>query len=211
MRWRASVVRRSAIADEHPASIAPIELQSARMRLLTPLAIDAEAQSEYRLRNRERFERYGGSLPANTLKSSHREKLATAQHILRWNHQALTFLFFRKSDSQYIGACHFSGFVWGPFRSCNFGYHIDGSVEGQGYMKEAAIAALDYIFNVWGIRRVVANYDEQNLRSSGLLERLGFKVEGCAREWIEVDNTRRDAITTALLRSDWERRKLAEV
>ncbi len=146
------------------------------------------------------------SLPARTLKSPHWEKLATAQHILRWQHQALTFLIFRKSDSQYIGTCIFSGFVWGPFRSCNFGYHIDGSVEGQGYMKEAATTALDSIFNQWDIRRVVANYDEKNIRSGKLLERLGFEVEGCARDWIEIENARRNAITTALLRSDWERR-----
>lgn len=184
-----------------------IALQSERMRIRTALSTDAEAQREARIRNFARIEKFSGSRHDMRLKNEHWETLATAEHILRWNHKALTFLFFRKSDSFFVGACHFSGFVWGPFRSCNIGYQIDGCVEGKGYMKEAATAALNYVFKEWGIHRVVANYDADNTRSGGLLKRLGFEVEGCARDWIELKGKRRDAMTTALLRSDWELRE----
>jgi len=98
-----------------------------------------------------------------------------------------------------IGRCNYSNIVRGSFRSAFLGYSIDRRYEGMGYMTEALDGSLDHIFNVLELHRVQANYIPTNGRSAKVLRRLGFTVEGYARDYLYINGAWRDHIMAALL------------
>ena len=96
------------------------------------------------------------------------------------------------------GHLSFSRIVRGPFQAALLGYAVDQERAGQGYMSEALRLALDYVFAELGLHRVEANYVPTNERSGRLLRRLGFVVQGYARDYLHIDGEWRDHVLTAL-------------
>jgi len=101
-------------------------------------------------------------------------------------------------DSPVLGNCNFGNFVWGAFHCGTLGYRLDHRVVGQGVMTEALSRAIDYVFNDIGLHRVQANYRPTNERSGNVLRRLGFVVEGYARDYLYIDGAWRDHVLTSL-------------
>ncbi len=84
------------------------------------------------------------------------------------------------------------------------GYSIDAAHEGRGLMHEALTAALADAFGPRvGLHRVQANVRPENTRSLHLLARLGFGIEGVAKEYLFIDGAWRDHVLTALRAPDW--------
>ncbi len=102
-----------------------------------------------------------------------------------------------------IGACNFRNIVHGAFQACHLGYSLAQAAQGQGLMREALTAALDDVFTTRGLHRVMANYVPTNARSGGLLRRLGFTVEGYARDYLFLAGRWQDHILTALTAEQW--------
>lgn len=98
-----------------------------------------------------------------------------------------------------IGQVTVSQIFRGPFQSCMLGYGIDGDHEGKGMMYEAVSITLDHLFGTLGLHRVQANHLPSNLRSAQLLRRLGFVVEGYARNYLFIDGEWRDHVLCALI------------
>ncbi len=73
---------------------------------------------------------------------------------------------------------------------------------GGGIAIEAVSAVIDRLF-AEGQRRVFADTDPENLASRGLLEKLGFKLEGMLRAEWETHIGVRDTALYGLLPSDW--------
>ncbi len=105
--------------------------------------------------------------------------------------------FFVLSGDEVIGTVNFNQCFRGPFQACYLGYAIGKRFEGRGLMREALEAALDHVFTDRGFHRVMANYLPTNERSGGLLRRLGFVVEGYARDYLFIDGAWRDHVLTA--------------
>jgi ribosomal-protein-alanine N-acetyltransferase len=101
-------------------------------------------------------------------------------------------------DGAVVGDCNFTNFVRGPFQACYLGYKITRSAEGRGLMREALAAAINYAFETLRLHRIMANYVPTNERSGRLLRRLGFTVEGYARDYLLVGGTWRDHILSSL-------------
>ncbi len=97
-----------------------------------------------------------------------------------------------------LGHCNFSQFVRGPFQACYLGYALDGRLVGRGLMGEALEGAIPYVFESLKLHRIMANYLPINERSGRLLKRLGFVVEGYARDYLYINGAWRDHILTAL-------------
>jgi ribosomal-protein-alanine N-acetyltransferase len=101
-------------------------------------------------------------------------------------------------DGPVIGECNFTNFIRGPFQACFLGYKIDYRLEGRGLMREALTAAIAFTFDVLRLHRIMANYLPVNERSGRLLRRLGFVVEGYARDYLLIDGEWRDHVLTSL-------------
>ena len=109
------------------------------------------------------------------------------------------FIFHRDAtDGSVIGDCGFTQFVRGPMQGCFLGYGLDHELEGQGLMYDAVRAALPYAFEELGFHRVMAGYLPTNERSGNLLRRLGFTVDGYARDYLYIQGAWRDHVLTSL-------------
>lgn len=94
-------------------------------------------------------------------------------------------------------------FKWNPgWRCCTLGYELARTRQGQGLMSEALRAALAWGFKHMALNRIEAQVHPDNQASLTLLERLGFKVEGRARQagfWL---GRYQDLVNLSLLREE---------
>ncbi|MCP3136602.1 GNAT family N-acetyltransferase [Pyxidicoccus xibeiensis] len=90
----------------------------------------------------------------------------------------------------------------GPLQTAELGYALDHRHEGRGLMTEALRTLCDYAFSGMGLHRLQANHLPENLKSAAVLRRLGFVVEGYARDFLLIDGRWRDHILTARVAPD---------
>ncbi len=103
-----------------------------------------------------------------------------------------------------IGLCNFTQIFRGAFLACYLGYKIDHAYEGKGFMFEALQALIRYVFEELGLHRIMANYMPSNIRSANLLHRLGFVIEGYAKNYLLINDHWADHVLTALSLEQWQ-------
>jgi [ribosomal protein S5]-alanine N-acetyltransferase len=108
-------------------------------------------------------------------------------------------IFPKNNPNRVIGVINFSNFVRGVAQYCTVGYSLCESHQGNGYMQEAMEAAIVYVFQNLHMHRIMANYMPHNRRSGSLLKKLGFVVEGYARDYIMINGKWEDHILTSLI------------
>lgn len=118
-----------------------------------------------------------------------------AREAIRW---AITL---RDSDG-FMGTCTFFN-VDSQNRRAEIGYILDRALWGQGVMREALTAALEYGFGEFGLHRVEADIDPRNAASVRALEYFGFAREGLFRERWRVGDEITDSLMMGLLANEW--------
>ncbi|MBL8518707.1 MAG: GNAT family N-acetyltransferase [Betaproteobacteria bacterium] len=107
-------------------------------------------------------------------------------------------VFGRETPHEPIGVANYSQVSRGPFQACFLGYQIASDREGKGLMREALVAGNRFIFETARLHRIHANYVPANIRSGRLLARLGFTIEGYAKEYLFIDGAWQDHVLTSL-------------
>lgn len=102
-----------------------------------------------------------------------------------------------------VGNAGLSNIVRGVAQFAILGYGLGAAEQGRGLMAEALEAVLRYGFGELGLHRISANYLPRNERSGRLLRRLGFTVEGYARDYLQIAGRWEDHILTSLVNPDW--------
>lgn len=102
-----------------------------------------------------------------------------------------------------VGSVNYTQFFRGPSMTCKLGFSLCHRHEGKGLMREALEASLDHVFDELGLHRVEAAYQPHNVRSGALLRRLGFVVEGYARDYLHLAGAWRDHLLTAKTNPRW--------
>lgn len=103
-----------------------------------------------------------------------------------------------------VGSCGL--FAWNRnWRKCSIGYELAAPVCGQGLMREALEAVIDWGFVHMGLNRIEAQVHELNAASLKLLERLGFVPEGRLREVGYWGGRHHDLLQFSLLAAEWRR------
>lgn len=97
-----------------------------------------------------------------------------------------------------LGYCNFSEIVRGLFQACYLGYALAENVQGQGIMTEALGGAIKYMWSTVKLHRIMANYMPHNERSAKVLQRLGFTIEGQAKNYLFINGKWRDHVLTSL-------------
>jgi len=96
-----------------------------------------------------------------------------------------------------LGTCNLTQIHRGPSQSCNLGYTLDVDAVGHGFLTEALETVILFAFEKLHLHRIEANYIPTNERSGRVLRRLGFTVEGYARDYLDIAGAWRDHILTA--------------
>jgi RimJ/RimL family protein N-acetyltransferase len=98
-----------------------------------------------------------------------------------------------------IGECDLSE-IDKRHKRAEIGFLFARAYWGNGYALEAARALVAHAFGPLGLERVGARCHAGNMRSVGLLERLGFQFEGRLKEHLVREGERRDCLLYGLLR-----------
>lgn len=180
--------------------VAAGQLRSERLLLRLPDAGLAQALSEYHLRNAEHFAPYS---PRRAQGFHSVEAWRERAPLLRQasvEGRALHLLLFSAADAgdRIIGDINFTSVVRGVFQAAYLGYELDREQVGQGLMSEALSVSIAHVFRHMHLHRLMANYVPSNERSGRLLRRLGFSVEGYARDYLFLDGAWKDHVLTSL-------------
>jgi ribosomal-protein-alanine N-acetyltransferase len=132
------------------------------------------------------------------------EQVKQALYEFRSDRSLQLFLFTKENENALIGSVNFRNFIRGVFQSCTLGYSLAEASQGKGYMTEALEVAISYVFAQLNTHRIMASYLPHNQRSGRLLKRLGFVVEGYARDYLLIDGQWQDHILTSLINPNWK-------
>ncbi|KAF3891324.1 MULTISPECIES: GNAT family N-acetyltransferase [Nostocales] len=113
------------------------------------------------------------------------------------------FIFLQNDPKTIIGLINFSNFTRRAAQYCNVGYGLAETEQGKGYMVEALQAAIQYVFQELNMHRVMANYMPHNRRSGNVLKKLGFVIEGYARDYLLIHEKWEDHILTSITNYNW--------
>jgi RimJ/RimL family protein N-acetyltransferase len=94
-------------------------------------------------------------------------------------------------------------FIGPENKQCEIGYTIDPKHQKNGYGKESVSGVLDYLFGELDKHRIIASLDPENEASRKLLERLGFRNEGCFKKSILNKGKWEDDLVYAVLNEEW--------
>ncbi|MDF2885136.1 MAG: ydaF [Clostridiaceae bacterium] len=114
------------------------------------------------------------------------------------------FIFEKTAPKEVIGMISFEGICMQPFHSCEMGYSISKDKQGKGYMRQAIELSIKYVFEKINLKRIMANYTPYNQKSGMLLKKLGFVIEGYARDYIYINDKWEDLIFTSTINQEWE-------
>lgn len=182
-----------------------LALATERLIVGLPQPEQAAGMLDFVLRNREHLKPWSPAEPAGVQTLMHWQEVVMSSAAAFDAREKVRFwLAPRDEPGRIIGSIGYSQIARGPFCSCVLGYQIDRECEGQGLMAEALRAANRYMFDQQKLHRIAANYRPENVRSGRLLARLGFRIEGYAKNYLFIDGDWRDHILTALVNSSFD-------
>jgi ribosomal-protein-alanine N-acetyltransferase len=115
---------------------------------------------------------------------------------------ALPMLLVRREDNQLLGALTLDNIRRGPAQAATLGYWIGQPFSRQGYMREAILALTHHAFTRLDLSRMEAACLPENAPSRGVLEKCGFKYEGVAQSYLQINGRWRNHVLYANLRGD---------
>jgi len=118
---------------------------------------------------------------------------------------ALAMAIHERSTGRLVGTCAFSQ-LDGDNGSAL--YHItigEADVWGLGYGTEATRLMVNHAFGTLGLHRIALFVFEFNERAIRAYQRVGFVLEGRARESIRREGRWWDELAMSMLASDWQR------
>ena len=115
---------------------------------------------------------------------------------------AVPLFLFRREDEVLLGAITLDHIKRGPSQSATTGYWIGEPHKRQGYMREAIQAVVHHAFSTLDLSRIEAGCLEENKPSRRLLEKCGYKYEGVAQSYLQINGRWRNHVLYANLRAD---------
>ena len=115
---------------------------------------------------------------------------------------AMPLFLIRAADDVLLGAITLDNIRRGPAQAGTLGYWIGARHARQGYMREAIRAVVHHAFTDLDLSRIEAACLPENAASRGVLEGAGFKYEGVAQSYLQINGRWRNHVLYANLRSD---------
>ena len=115
---------------------------------------------------------------------------------------AVPLFLIRRRDSALVGAVTLDNIRRGPAQAGTLGYWVGQPFARQGYMREALLAVVHFAFTDLDLSRLEAGCLPENAASRGVLEKVGFKYEGVAQSYLQINGRWRNHVLYANLRAD---------
>jgi len=178
-----------------------VELRTERLMVRTPRTGDGVRYARYYAENCDFLQPYSPRFDASMFAERDWEASIPIIQQQFANGQAARFCLFLGDEM--AGVANLTQISRDPSYSCTLGYTLCERHQGKGLMYEALQAIVQYAFDRRHLHRIQANYMPHNRRSGDLLRRLGFHVEGYARDYLLIDGRWEDHVLTSLTNTDW--------
>lgn len=118
------------------------------------------------------------------------------------NDTALPLFLFDRAEERLVGGLSLNNILRGPSQSATIGYWIGKPYARQGYMREAINAVTHFAFTRLDLSRIQAGCLKENIPSRSLLESCGYKYEGVAQAYLQINGRWQNHVLYANLRAD---------
>jgi len=160
----------------------PTRIETERLYLRCYQAGDGPWYYEMSQKNKSHLARYESGNAVMTIDTEEDAEIAVRSFAATWVARNAFFLgAFRRDTHEFVAQIYVGAVNW-DLPEFEIGYFVDAEHEGQGYVTEAAGAALGFAFEHLGAHRVRLRCDDTNERSFRVAERCGMLREGHMRE-----------------------------
>ena len=179
--------------------MAELTLSTARLSISLPRADQVPAMLDFVTRNREHLKPWNPPEPEGLYTLTYWHDVVAKTAAAFDAKSAIRFWITpHEHPDRVVGSIGYSQIARGCFCSCVLGYQIDREYQGRGLMSEALRTTNRFMFDEQKLHRIAANYRPENVRSGRLLAKLGFRIEGFARDYLFIDGVWRDHILTSI-------------
>lgn len=179
-----------------------IRLETDRLTLRAPLHSDYRDWSGLRDGSREFLTHWEPTWSNDHLtRKSFTNRVYWSQRAIT-NGTAMPLFLIRREDQALLGAITLDNIRRGPAQAGTLGYWIGAPYARHGYMREAILALVHHAFTKMDLSRLEAACLPENQASRGLLESAGFKYEGVAQSYLQINGRWRTHVLYAALRID---------
>ena len=179
-----------------------LRVESDRLTLRPPEHTDFRAWTELRRQSARFLQPWEPTwAPDHLTRKSFTNRVYWAQRSVA-SGSALPLFLFRRDDEVLVGAITLDNIRRGPAQAGTLGYWTGKPFSRMGYMREAIGGVVHFAFTRLDLSRIEAACLPENAASRGLLESSGFKYEGVAQSYLQIDGRWRTHVLYASLRSD---------
>lgn len=179
-----------------------VRIETERLTLRPPAHSDFRSWAALRLESRDFLTPWEPTWAADHLtRKAFTNRVYWAQRSIA-NGSALPLFLERRSDGAVLGAITLDHIRRGPAQAGTTGYWIGAPHARQGYMREAIQALVHYAFTAMDLSRIEAGCLPENTPSRRLLESCGYKYEGVAQSYLQINGRWRNHVLYANLRHD---------
>jgi ribosomal-protein-alanine N-acetyltransferase len=179
-----------------------LRLETERMTLRPPAHSDFRAWVDLRRESAEFLQTWEPTWAADHFsRKAFTNRVYWAQRSIAAGTAVPLFLI-RRKDEALLGAITLDNIRRGPAQAGTTGYWIGQPFARQGYMREAIAAMVHHAFATLDLSRIEAGCLPENLPSRRLLENCGYKYEGVAQSYLQINGRWRNHVLYANLRND---------
>ncbi len=179
-----------------------VRIETERLTLRPPAHTDFIAWSELRRDSAEGLVPWEPAWAADHLtRKGFTNRVIWAQRSITQD-SALPLFLIRRDDQRLIGALTLDNIRRGPAQCGTLGYWMGQPFQRQGFMREALLALVHHAWQVLDLSRLEAACLPENAASRGVLEACGFKYEGVAQSYLQINGRWRTHVLYAALRHD---------
>lgn len=179
-----------------------VRIVSQRMRLRPPVHADFRAWAALRSESADFLQPWEPAwAPDHLTRRAFVNRVYWAQRAVSGG-TALPLFLFEASTDELLGAITLDNIRRGPAQAATCGYWIGQRHARQGYMREALQSVVHHAFTALDLSRIESACLPENAASRGVLESSGFKYEGVAQSYLQINGRWRNHVLYANLRGD---------
>jgi ribosomal-protein-alanine N-acetyltransferase len=179
-----------------------VRLETERLTLRPPTHADFRSWVALRAESREFLTPWEPTwAPEHLTRKAFTNRVYWAQRSIS-SGTAVPLFLIRRDDQALLGAITLDHIRRGPAQAGTTGYWIGEKYARSGYMREAIEAVVHHAFVSLDLSRIEAGCLPENGPSRALLENCGYKYEGVAQSYLQINGRWRNHVLYANLRFD---------
>ena len=181
-------------------------LMGARVTLRAPRSSDYTAWRDLRRSSREFLKPFEPRWSESDLSSRvFSARLKRGREEVRAGTDYSFFLFVREgADERLVGGITLSNIRRRAAQFVNLGYWMGQPFAGKGLMTEAVGLVVPFCFDTLGLHRIHAAFLPDNMASRRVLEKNGFREEGFAEHYLQIDGKWADHVLFGFTRERYD-------